>query len=209
MSAMQKVTGFVQDTSKCLYYHWWQPVYYLDHNAAYPSQSREKLGRWCGWADDHGDILTYWILTDDTKQLIPASDIRPAHSRPNQRAQTENSSSPLPGEPDNPSSSNLGPDTAPIINTTENLPLELQFDDSRENFVPEPHHGETSPSTFIYSWNKDICKVDKPEDLPRFSPSELIGRTFLYEMENEEKLRAEVARKLNDWDSQNHQNIKF
>ena len=85
----------------------------------------------------------------------------------------------------------------------------MQFDDSRENFVPEPHHGETSPSTFIYSWNKDICKVDKPEDLPRFSPSELIGRTFLYEMENGEKLRAEVARKLNDWDSQNHKNIKF
>ena len=83
MSAMQKVTGFVQDTSKCLHYHWWQPVYYLDHNAAYPSQSREKLGRWCGWADDHGDILTYWILTEDTKQLMPASDIRPAHIRPN------------------------------------------------------------------------------------------------------------------------------
>ena len=28
-------------------------------------------------------------------------------------------------------------------------------------------------------------------------------------MENGEKLRAEVARKLNDWDSQNHKNIKF
>ena len=39
MSAMQKVTGFVQDTSKCLHYHWWQPVYYLDHDATYPSQS--------------------------------------------------------------------------------------------------------------------------------------------------------------------------
>ena len=42
-----------------------------------------------------------------------------------------------------------------------------------------------------------------------FSPSELIRRTFLYKIENGEKLRAEVARKLNDWDSQNHQNIKF
>ena len=28
-------------------------------------------------------------------------------------------------------------------------------------------------------------------------------------MKNGEKLRAEVARKLNDWDSDNHQNIKF
>ena len=85
----------------------------------------------------------------------------------------------------------------------------MQFDNSRETFVSEPHHDKTSPSTFIYSWNKDICKVDKPEDLLHFSPSELIGRAFLYEMENGEELRAEVARKLNDWDSQSHKNIKF
>ena len=59
ISTMQKVTGYVQDTSKCLHYHWWQQVYYLDCDAPYPSQSHEKLGRWCGWADDHGDVLTY------------------------------------------------------------------------------------------------------------------------------------------------------
>ena len=59
ISAMQKMTGYIQDTSKCLHYHWWQQVYYLDHDTPYPSQSCEKLGRWCGWADDHGDVLTY------------------------------------------------------------------------------------------------------------------------------------------------------
>ena len=89
---MQKVTEFVQDTSKCLHYHWWQPVYYLNHDTAYLSQSCKKLGHWCGWANDHGDILTYWILTEDTKQLIPASDICPAHIRPNICMQTDNSS---------------------------------------------------------------------------------------------------------------------
>ena len=59
ISAIQKVTGYVKDTSKCLHYHWWQQVYYLDHDAPYPSQSREKMGRWCGWADDHGNVFTY------------------------------------------------------------------------------------------------------------------------------------------------------
>ena len=112
-------------------------------------------------------MLTYWILTEDTKQLIPASDIHPAHIRPNLCAQTKNSSSPLPGEPENPDPSELGPDTNPTPNITENLLPEVQFNDSRQDFVPEPQHGETSPSTFIYSWNKDICKVDKPEDFPR------------------------------------------
>ena len=50
ISAMQMVTGYIQDTSKCLHYHWWQPVYYLDRDASYPSQSR---GNWAvgavGW----------------------------------------------------------------------------------------------------------------------------------------------------------------
>ena len=67
----------------------------------------------------------------------------------------------------------------------------------------------TDHNQYIYSWNKDVCKVDKLEDLLYFSPSELIGCTFFHEIENREKLRAEVARKLNDWDADNHKNIKF
>ena len=47
ISAMQNVTGYVQDTSKCLHYHWWQQVYYLDCNTLYLSQSCKKLGHWC------------------------------------------------------------------------------------------------------------------------------------------------------------------
>ena len=58
----------------------------------------------------------------------------------------------------------------------------------------EAHHENIDQNQFIYSWNKDICKIDKLEDLPCFSPSELIGCTFLYEIENKKKLRAEVAR---------------
>ena len=115
ISAMQKVAGYVQDTSKCLHYHWWQQVYYLNHDTPYPSQSREKLGCWCGWADDHGDILTYWVLTDDTKQLIPVSDICPAHLGPNQRAFTNSSSSPLLGEPANISSESMGQNWPPPL----------------------------------------------------------------------------------------------
>ena len=69
-------------------------------------------------------------------------------------------------------------------------------------------NGEPSGNTFVYSWNQDVCKIDKVKDLPKFSPSKLIGRTFLYEMDNEEKLRAKVVRKLDTWDSENHQNIK-
>ena len=40
--SMQKVTGFVQDTSKCLHYHWWQPIYYLNLGAAVQAQPIRK-----------------------------------------------------------------------------------------------------------------------------------------------------------------------
>ena len=88
---MQKVIGFVQGTSKCLHYHQWQPIYYLDPEGGYLSTTQEKKGQWCGWTDDIGNVLTYWVLTDDTKQLIPVSDIHPASTRPNMQAETGNS----------------------------------------------------------------------------------------------------------------------
>ena len=70
-------------------------------------------------------------------------------------------------------------------------------------------NGEPFGNTFVYSWNQDACKIDKVEDLPKFSPSELIGRTFLYKMDNGKKLKAKVIRKLDTWDADNHQNIKL
>ena len=150
------------------------------------------MGRWYGWADDHGDILTYWVLTDDTKQLIPVSDIHPAHLRPNQCAFNNSSSSPLLGELENISSESMGPELAPTTNTTKTLNSEHPSMDSQILKSNESHHEQLDNNSFIYLWNEDVCKVDKPEDLPRFSPSELIRRTFLYEMKNGEKLRQKL-----------------
>ena len=119
INAMQKVTGYIQDTSKCLHYHWQQQVYYFNRNAPYPSQSHEKLGCWCGWADDHGDVLTSWVLTDDIKQLRPVSDIHPVHLCPNQHAFNNSLSSLLLGELANISQVNMGPDLDSNINSTK------------------------------------------------------------------------------------------
>ena len=50
-----------------------------------------------------------------------------------------------------------------------------------------------------------------PEELklPRFSIEELMGRTFLVDMEDGQRLCAEIIQKINDQDSQNHKNIKL
>ena len=45
--------------------------------------------------------------------------------------------------------------------------------------------------------------------LPHLSIEELMGRTFLLEQKDGQRLRAEVVRKLNDQDAQNHTNIKL
>ena len=60
-------------------------LYAVDNN--FPSMSPEKTGRFVGFAPNIGDVLTFRILTDDTKQLITRSVVRPhtTSSNPNRR----------------------------------------------------------------------------------------------------------------------------
>ena len=43
--------------------------------------------------------------------------------------------------------------------------------------------------------------------VPKFTPEELIGLTFLHERENGDRVRAQVVKKIIDHDAQNHQYI--
>ena len=45
--------------------------------------------------------------------------------------------------------------------------------------------------------------------LPRFSIQEPMGRTFFVDMEDVQRLCAEIIQKINDQDAQNHKNIKL
>ena len=47
-------------------------MYYAGQGCTF-AKSKEELGRWVGVAENVGDILTWWILTDDTKQVVPHS----------------------------------------------------------------------------------------------------------------------------------------
>ena len=55
----------------------------------------------------------------------------------------------------------------------------------------------------------DFTGLSTPRKLPRISPHELLGMTYLKEKENGEKVRARVVKKINDDDAANHHNIKF
>ena len=67
--------------------------------------------------------------------------------------------------------------------------------------------GEAARSTPVLMSLSDIDPAAL--ELPKYSPEELLGLTFLRETEDGDKIRAKIVRKIMDRDAQNHQNIKF
>ena len=63
-------------------------MYHKLDDSDFPSDSREKRGRFVGISEHVGHALTYKILTDDTKRVIHRSNVRPADDKnaPNLRA---------------------------------------------------------------------------------------------------------------------------
>ena len=76
MTPMQFRTGITPDISPWLQFTFWQPILFLDNEAAWPS-SNERSGYWLGVADNIGDLLTYWIFDDQSWQVLARSVVRP------------------------------------------------------------------------------------------------------------------------------------
>ena len=83
---LQILTGSSTDISAILRFQFWEPVYYATDLALdsatkppFPSTTAEGLGRFVGFSENVGDIMTYKILTDDTKKIIHRSYVRSAH----------------------------------------------------------------------------------------------------------------------------------
>ena len=66
------------DISPLLRFHWWQPVYYKIDDLDFPSDTREKRGRFVGIAEHVSHAMTFKILTDDTHRVICRSNVCPA-----------------------------------------------------------------------------------------------------------------------------------
>ena len=69
--------GETPDISHVLMFHFYQPVWFLDPSTSFPN-SKERRGRFVGFAPNVGDVLTFKILTDDTNKIIHRSVVRPA-----------------------------------------------------------------------------------------------------------------------------------
>ena len=76
MVPKQKRHGVTVDISAYLQHAFWDPILYYDHEASWPA-TKERSGRWVGVCKNVGDVLTYWIVDDQTKQLLARSVVRP------------------------------------------------------------------------------------------------------------------------------------
>ena len=72
-------TGVTPDISADLQFSFWQPILYLDNEHSWPS-SKEHPRHWLGVCHNIGDALTYWVLDDQSKQVLARSVVRPFHS---------------------------------------------------------------------------------------------------------------------------------
>ena len=77
ITPIQKAFGYVPDISKFLQFHWWQRVLYESDTASFLSETYKGVGRFVGIAHNIGDVLTYHVLTDDTRKVIARSMVRP------------------------------------------------------------------------------------------------------------------------------------
>ena len=184
ITPMQHAWGRVPDISAVLQFRWWEPVYYLDDDGGFPSQSKEKLGRWVGVAENVGDVLTWWVLTDDTKKVIPRSVLRSA----------------LDGKNPNLRASNPADDPLGIIEEANSFST-----DGEGTAAEQVKQRLYSTADFVLPPGVDPSE----QKLPRFSIEELMGRSFLLDREDGQRLRAEIVKKINDQDAENHKNIKL
>ena len=75
--------------------------------------------------------------------------------------------------------------------------------------APAPQAGNPSTRPIIHSVSDKMGVDPSILQLPKFSPEELLGRTFVRETEDGEKVSARVTRKIIDRDAQDHQQIKL
>ena len=152
---------------------------------------KEELARWCYPAENVGDELTYMVLLEETNQLVPRSNVRPAKDPlyPNLR---------------------LRPDTDYIREALTPTSRPITEDDIKPD---SPNLTSTSgekkgPFTNLQD-QYDEAGFDVQVKLPRFTPEELMGLSFLHELPDGQKVRAKIVKKIQDLDAANHERIKM
>ena len=68
------------DISAFLAFHWWEPVYYLDHNFGSFQNSKERIGRIVAISGNCVNIMTWQVLDLQTMKVSDHSDLKSART---------------------------------------------------------------------------------------------------------------------------------
>lgn len=190
--------GYTPDITVLLIFYFWEPVYYKQLDAKFPTDSREALGRFVGIAENVGNAITFKILTE-SKKVIHRSVVRSA-ARPgvfqNLRA---NEKAPKLAPKDPNCEIKIGNESIPV--TVETVTEEDQPSDAAK---PNEEEGETpiemfpggeqtagESRTFIRSAMEDAVK--EGGNLPTIDVESIQGRTFITTPDAEgEQKRAQI-----------------
>ena len=183
-----------------LLYRWWElVVYYYDADVPFP-QSREKLGRFAGFADNVGDAFCFKVVTSDTEQVIYRSVLRSALDKGNSNKRPSTIQS----------LKKCKSDTLPT--NCEEVPLDQLTNDDllKDEVLLTEAQSETQPvpgallrdSAEIPIVLESEDEVQEQGEIPSkrahfFDPDELIGKTFLREREIDGTVhRAEITERI-------------
>jgi hypothetical protein len=177
---IEKQTGNTPDISGLCQFRWNELVYYQIHDPKFPTQGgNEKLGRWYGRAEDHGDTMCYWILNPETDQLVVRSMVRSAENtkRPNEHLNNKAKKLDLEASPD------MG--SCPVfrnIGETKNSSEYIGNKDTQE-FAGPPN---------IYEKSKEYLATIDPEDLINL----YIVDTFKTRAGRERQMKGQVTERM-------------
>ena len=203
------VTGHITDISPYLDFHFWQEVF-----VEVPGGG-EQLACWCGPSHQQGDFLTYFVLLNDTKQLVTRSNVRTAKDSlfpnrtqvPGGGEQLARWCGPSHKQGDFLTYFILLDDTKQLV-TRSNVRTAKDSLFPSHTQCPNPSDGDTSvPVTKpVVSSIQDY--YDEPVHQPTFSPDELLGMMILKD-DGGELVRAKVVGRIMDRDAENHDQIMF
>jgi hypothetical protein len=178
-TSFEAIYGYRPDISPWLAYRWWQAVFFTDTTPDTFPHTHEKLGRVVAIGEGQRDLMTWGVLDLQTLKVVWRSEIRAAVPTKLPNLRAE-------------AKIHSGGGESETQNEFENSE-EDQFFTASELLKQALAEGYDPHS----------------ESLPAYSPDELMGKTFLKELETREKVRVEVVKKINDMNAQNHQKIKF
>ena len=71
---LKKLTGQTPDISMITRFKFWVPVHFsrldMEGGKNFPSNPDEESGHFVGFSEDVRHMMTYKVLTDDTKKII-------------------------------------------------------------------------------------------------------------------------------------------